>query len=92
MSWVERDLKDHQVPIPCHRQCCQPPQLILRLSRVPSNMALNTSRDRASTTSLGSLFQYLTTLSVNNFLLITYLIKYMGCRSFIQRKLFKAFI
>uniref|UniRef100_A0A8C2T2L6 P53 and DNA damage regulated 1 n=2 Tax=Coturnix japonica TaxID=93934 RepID=A0A8C2T2L6_COTJA len=33
----------------------------------PSNLALNTSKDGASTTSLGSLFQALTTLLVKNF-------------------------
>jgi len=33
-----------------------------RLLRAPSNLALNVSRDGASTTSLGSLFQCLTTL------------------------------
>jgi len=29
MAWVRRDLKDHQVPMPCHRQGCQPPNLIV---------------------------------------------------------------
>ncbi|NXD71520.1 TRPC1 protein, partial [Eolophus roseicapillus] len=36
-----------------------------------SNLALNTARDGAFTISLGSLFQWLTTLTVKNFLLIS---------------------
>jgi len=36
-----------------------------RLSTAPSNWVSNTSRDGASTVSLASLFQQLTTLSVN---------------------------
>ena len=35
-----------------------------RLLKAPSNLALNTARDGASTTSLGDLFQCLTTLTV----------------------------
>ena len=38
-----------------------------RLLKTPSNLALNTSRDGASTASLGSLCQCLTTLRVKNF-------------------------
>jgi len=45
----------------------QPPYLILdQAAQGPSKLALNTCRDGASTTSLGSLFQHLTTLSVKN--------------------------
>jgi len=41
----------------------QPPYLILDYPvQAPYNLALNTSRDRASTTSLGSLLQHLATL------------------------------
>ena len=29
MDWVGRDPKDHQVPNPCHRQGCQPQDLML---------------------------------------------------------------
>jgi len=29
MAWVGRDLKGHQAPIPCCRQGCQPPHVIL---------------------------------------------------------------
>ena len=39
-----------------------------RLPRATSSLALNASRDGASTTSLGNLFQCLTTLWVKNFL------------------------
>ena len=35
--------------------------------KAPSNLALNTSRDGASTASLGNLFQCLTTLTVKKF-------------------------
>ena len=40
-----------------------------RLPRATSSLALNASRDGASTTSLGNLFQCVTTLCVKNFLL-----------------------
>jgi len=40
-----------------------------RLLRTPSSLTLNISRDGASTTSLGNLFQCLTTLTVKNFFL-----------------------
>jgi len=36
---------------------------------MPSNLTSNVSRDRASTTSVGNLFQYFTTLIVKNFFL-----------------------
>ena len=70
IEWL--GLNDHQVQIPCHSSAT-----ILqiwywtRLPRAPSNLALNTSRDGASTPSLGSLFQHLSTVSVKNFLLIS---------------------
>ena len=41
-----------------------------RLPRATSSLALNSSRDGASTTSLGNLFQCVTTLCVKKFLLI----------------------
>ena len=41
-----------------------------RLPRATSSLALNASRDGASTASLGNLFQCVTTLWVKNFLLI----------------------
>jgi len=44
-----------------------------RLLKAPSNLALNTSIDRASTTSLGNLFQHLITIIVKNFFLISHL-------------------
>ena len=43
----------------------------IRLLRDPSNLTLNVSRDGASTTSLGNLFQCFTTLSVKNAFLIS---------------------
>ena len=42
-----------------------------RLVRAPFSLALNASREGASTTSLGNLFQCLTTLTVQNFFLIS---------------------
>ena len=42
-----------------------------RLPRATSSLTLNASRDGASTTSLGNLFQCITTLCVKNFLLIS---------------------
>ena len=58
---------------PCYVQGCQ-----------PSSLALNASRDGASTASLGNLFRCITTLWVKNFLLISNLnlhclsLKYRG--------------
>ncbi|KAK4811189.1 hypothetical protein QYF61_019820 [Mycteria americana] len=43
----------------------------IRLLKAPSNLALNTSNDGASTASLGNLFQFLTTLIINNFFLMS---------------------
>ncbi|KAK4832092.1 hypothetical protein QYF61_020707 [Mycteria americana] len=54
---------------PSFHQVIQSP--IIRLLKAPSNLALNTSRDGAATTSLGNLFQGLTTLIVKNFFLIS---------------------
>jgi len=65
MSWVERHPKDHEVPTPATGSV---PDLVLdQAAQAPSDLALNTSRDMASITSLGSLFQHLTTPSVKNF-------------------------
>jgi len=44
-----------------------------RLPSAKSSLALNAFRDGASTTSLGNLFQRVTTLWVKNFLLISLL-------------------
>ena len=52
MARVGRDLRDHEAPTPMPQ--AGPPAS--RLPRAPSNLALNTSRDGASTASLGSLF------------------------------------
>ena len=65
IAQVGKDLKDHRVqPRPNHSTLTQ---TIMSLSTT-SEQFLNTSRDSDSTTSLGSLFQCLTTLSVEKFL------------------------
>ncbi|KAK4828550.1 hypothetical protein QYF61_027519 [Mycteria americana] len=43
----------------------------IRLLRAPSNLTLNVSRDGASTTSLGNMFQCFTTLILKNVVLIS---------------------
>jgi len=43
----------------------------IRLLRAPSNLALSVFRDGASTTSMGSLCQGFTTLTVKNFFLVS---------------------
>jgi len=50
MAWVGRDLRDHRAPIPLGLVATQQ----LRLPGVPCNLAMSTSRDGASTASLGS--------------------------------------
>jgi len=61
MVRVGRDLKDHLVPTPpaMGRDTFH----WTRVLKVPSNLALNTSREGAATASLGKLSQCLTTLS-----------------------------
>ena len=54
-----------------------------KLPRATSSLALSASRDGASTTSLGNLFQCVTTLCVKNFLLISNLnLPYLSLRPF----------
>ena len=54
-----------------------------RLPRAASSLALNASRDGASTTSFGNLFQCVTTLRVKNFLLISNLnLPYLSLKPF----------
>ena len=67
MVWVGRDLSDHLVPTPLPG--AGTPSTRPGCSKHPSNLALNTSRQGASTASLGNLFQCLTTLPVKNFFL-----------------------
>ena len=43
----------------------------IRLPRAPSSLALTVSRNGASTTSLGNLFQCLTTLTIEDFFVIS---------------------
>ena len=54
MAWIRRDLKDHGCPTLLPGRATNLPIYQPRLPRAPSNLALNTSRDGASTTSLGS--------------------------------------
>jgi len=49
MVWVGRDLSDHLVPTPCYRQGHLP---LDSLPKAPSSLALNASREGASTASL----------------------------------------
>jgi len=67
MARVGRDLMDHEAPTSLPQ--AGPPTFTFhtRLPRAPSNLALIISRDGASTASLDSLFQHLTTLVVKNF-------------------------
>ena len=71
MAWVGRDLKDHESPTPLLGRATNLPLYQTRLPRASSNLALNTSRDGASTTSLGSLCQHLPTFSVKSYPLIS---------------------
>ena len=67
MVWVEKDLKDDLVSTPC---MCRVANHQTRLPRATSSLALNASRDGASTTSLGNLFQHITALCVKGSLLL----------------------
>jgi len=69
MVWVGTDLKDHLVPTPpaTSRDIFHQPRVL----RAPSNLALNPAREGASTASLGSLGQGLTTLTEKDFFLIS---------------------
>jgi len=67
MVWVGRDLKDHLIPIPLPWAGTLPPD---QGAQTPSNLALNTAREWASTASLDNLHQCLTTLILKNFCLI----------------------
>ena len=60
MAWVEKDHNDHRVSNPPAMGRVANHQA--RLPRATSSLALNASRDGASTASLGNLFQYVTTL------------------------------
>jgi len=72
MAWVGRDLKGHLVPTHCSGQGCQLlDQEVDQVAQDSIQSDLNTSRDEASTTSLGSLFQHLITLSVKTLPLTT---------------------
>lgn len=65
MAWAGRDLEYHLIPtLHYHGQ-----GHLLWLLKSPCNLAFNTSRDKASTASLGGLCQGLTILKVENFFL-----------------------
>ena len=53
MAWVEKDLKDHLFSVPL--AMCRVSNHQTRLPRATSSLALNASRDGASTASLGNL-------------------------------------
>lgn len=55
MVWVGRNLKDHLVPV--FSVVDRVTTHLLHLPRALSNMALNACRSRASTASLGNIFQ-----------------------------------
>ena len=75
MAWVGRDLKDHQVPTALSQAGLPTSTLILdQAAQHLIQRGLNTSKEGASTASLGSLFQHLITLIVKNFILTSKLI------------------
>ena len=56
---LEGTLKGHLAQLPCNKQGCLQLHKVLR---APSSLTLHVSKDRVSTTSLGNLYQYFTTL------------------------------
>ena len=56
MAWVEKDHSDHPVSTPL--AMCRVANQQTRLPRATSSLALNVSRDGASTASFGNLFQF----------------------------------
>jgi len=67
MAWFGRGIKDHQVPT-CLPQAGSPTSRSgTRPVCLGTHLVLNISRDGASTTPLGSLFQHLTTLTIKSF-------------------------
>jgi len=81
MAWVEKGCSDHVVSTP--PAMCRVANHQTRLPRATSSLALNASGDGASTTSLGNLFQCVTTICVKNFLLISNLnLPYLSLKLF----------
>ena len=68
MAWIEKDYNDHLVSTPCYVQGCQQLDQAAQSHIQPG---LECLQGWASTTSLGNLFQCVTTLWVKNFLLIS---------------------
>jgi len=69
MAWVEKDHNGHWVSTP--PAMCRVANHQTRLPRATSSLTLNASKDGASPTSLGNLFQCVTTLWVEHFLLMS---------------------
>ena len=67
VAQVGRDLKDHESPTPCHRQGHQPPHLPGFPEPHPAWPWTPPWMDGVPTTSLDSMFQHLTTLTVKDF-------------------------
>jgi len=65
---LEGTSESHLVHFPCNDQGHHS---LIRLPKALSRLALNVSRGGASTTSLGNLFQCLTTLTVEDFFLMS---------------------
>ena len=69
VAWVEKAHNDRLLSTP--PAMCRVANHQTRLPRATCSLALNASRDGASTASLGNLFQCVTTLCVKNFLLLS---------------------
>lgn len=67
MACIWGDLKDYLAPTPCHGQGHRPLDQVVQ---APSSQVLNTSRDQAYLTSLGSVIQCPTTLIAKIFFII----------------------
>ena len=68
MVWAGRDLSDHLVPTSAIGTDASHQT---RLFTAPCSLAFNASREGACTTSLGNLFQWLTTLTVKHYFLVS---------------------
>ena len=68
MAWVEKAHSAHPVPSPCYMQGCQPANQTAQSHIQPG---LECLQGWGNTTSLGNLFQCVTTPCVKNFLLIS---------------------
>ena len=71
MAWVKKDHNNNVVSTHWRPAMCRVANHQTRLPRATSSLALNASRDGASTTSFSNLFQCVNTLCVKTFLLIS---------------------